>query len=45
MEFNSTGYPAAVVFDDPEKSEAFTDRPLRLAATAGPCAYAEDFAA
>jgi len=42
VEFNSTGFPAAVVFDDPEKSEAFTDRPLRLAGTAPRCRFADD---
>ena len=42
MEFNSTGFPAAVVFVDPEKSEAFTDRPLRLAGTAPRCRFSDD---
>ena len=44
VEFNATGYPEAVVFRNPAKTEVFTDRPARLAATARARAFAEDFA-
>ena len=44
VEFNATGYPEAVVFRAPAKTEVFTDRPVRLAATARARAFAEDFA-
>ena len=43
MVFNSTGFPEAVVFVAPAKTEVFTDRPAR-AATARARAFAEDFA-
>ena len=45
VEFNATGFPEAVVFRAPEKTEVFTDRPARLAATARARAFAADFAA
>ena len=44
VEFNATGFPEAVVFRNPAKTEVFTDRPVRLAATARARAFAEDFA-
>ena len=44
VEFNSTGYPEAVVFRAPEKTEVFADRPARLAATTPARVFAEDFA-
>ena len=43
MVFNSTGFPEAVVFVAPAKTEVFTDRPAR-AATARARAFAADFA-
>ena len=33
VEFNAKGFPEAVVFRAPEKTEVFADRPARLAAT------------
>ena len=45
VEFNATGFPEAVVFRAPAKTEAFSDRPARLAGTARARAFAEDFAA
>ena len=45
VKFNATGFPKAVSFLDPERTEAFTDRPARLAGTARAQAFAEDFAA
>ena len=45
VEFNATGYPKAVSFHDLERTEAFTDRPGRLAGTVRARAFAEDFAA
>ena len=45
VKFNATGYPKAVSFLDPERTEAFTDRPARLASTAQAQVFAEDFAA
>ena len=44
VEFNATGFPKAVSFLDPERTEAFTDRPARLAGTVRARAFAEDFA-
>ena len=44
VKFNATGFPKAVSFLDPERTEAFTDRPTRLAGTARARAFAEDFA-
>ena len=45
VKFNATGFPKAVSFLDPERTEAFADRPARLAGTARARAFAEDFAA
>ena len=45
VELNSTGFPEAVVWRAPGKTEVFTDRPARLATTARARAFAEDFAA
>ena len=45
VKFNATGFPKAVSFLDPERTEAFTDRPARLASTAQAQVFAEDFAA
>ena len=45
VEFNATGFPEAVVFRAPAKTEVFSDRPARLAGTARARAFAEDFAA
>ena len=45
VDFNATGFPEAVVFRAPAKTEAFTDRPARLAGTVPARAFAEDFAA
>ena len=45
VKFNATGYPKAVSFLDPERTEAFADRPARLAGTVRARAFAEDFAA
>ena len=42
--FNATGFPKAVSFLDPERTEVFADRPARLAGTARARAFAEDFA-
>ena len=44
VKFNATGFPKAVSFLDPERTEAFTDRPARLAGTVRARAFAEDFA-
>ena len=44
VEFNATGFPEAVVFRAPEKTEVFSDRPARLAATTRARLFAEDFA-
>ena len=44
VEFNATGFPEAVVFRAPEKTEVFADRPARLAATSSARRFAEDFA-
>ena len=44
VEFNSTGFLEAVVFRAPEKTEVFSDRPARLAATTPTRVFAEDFA-
>ena len=44
MEFNATGFPEAVVFRAPEKTEVFSDRPARLAATTPARTFAADFA-
>ena len=44
VEFNATGFPEAVVFRAPEKTEVFSDRPARLAATTPARLFAEDFA-
>ena len=45
VEFNATGFPEAVVFRAPAKTEVFSDRPARLAATTPARGFAEDFAA
>ena len=45
VEFNATGFPEAVVFRAPEKTEVFSDRPARLAAAVPGRVFAEDFAA
>ena len=45
VEFNATGHPEAVVFRAPARTEVFTDRPARLAATARARVFAEDFTA
>ena len=37
VRFNATGFPEAVVFQDPRKAQVFSDRPARLAATIRPC--------
>ena len=42
--FNATGFPEAVSFLDPERTEVFADRPARLAGTVRARAFAEDFA-
>ena len=42
--FNATGFPMAVSFLDPGRTEVFADRPARLAGTARARAFAEDFA-
>jgi len=42
--FNASGHPEGVVFDNPEKTEVFTDRPIREASTVPSSAYADDFA-
>ena len=42
--FNATGFPEAVSFLDPERTEEFADRPARLAGTVRARAFAEDFA-
>ena len=42
--FNATGFPEAVSFLDPGRTEVFADRPARLAGTARARAFAEDFA-
>ena len=42
--FNATGFPKAVSFLDPERTEVFADRPARLAGTVRARAFAEDFA-
>ena len=44
VEFNATGFPEAVVFRAPEKTEVFSDRPARLAATTPARTFAADFA-
>ena len=44
VEFNATGFPEAVVWRAPGKTEVFSDRPARLATTARARAFAEDFA-
>ena len=44
VKFNATGFPKAVSFLDPERTEVFADRPARLAGTARARAFAEDFA-
>ena len=44
VKFNATGFPKAVSFLDPERTEAFADRPARLAGTVRARAFAEDFA-
>ena len=45
VEFNATGFPEAVVFRAPEKTEVFTDRPARQATTARARTFDADFAA
>ena len=44
VKFNATGFPEAVSFLDPERTEVFADRPARLAGTVRARAFAEDFA-
>ena len=44
VEFNATGHPEAVVFRAPARTEVFTDRPARLAATAPARTFAANFA-
>ena len=45
VEFNATGFPEAVVYRAPKKTEVFSDRPARLASTAPARTFAADFAA
>ena len=45
VEFNATGFPEAVVFRAPEKTELVTDRPARRAVTTPARTFAADFAA
>ena len=44
VEFNATGFPEAVVFRAPEKTEVFSDRPAQLASTTPARTFAADFA-